>query len=143
MIFCFILFKRTKKKKRKYPAENGGFPAVSSGVKVVIKNKRVSSFSIDNCEIEPGRDYVLVTKSFLTEGKDGYECLAGHCRPLMDPEFALLLSSLVRRSLILQNALLKFGPKKPVSNRFIDKLRKRESDLYSIKAQVEGRIVIE
>lgn len=116
---------------------------MSSGVRVHIKEKKVVSFQIDGVDVDEKKEYVFVTKSFLADGKDGYDCIAGHCKPLMDPEFALLLSSLVRRSIILANALLKFGPKKDISSRFIDKLRRQDSHYYKIRAEVEGRIVIE
>jgi 5'-nucleotidase len=131
----------------RYPAEHGGFPGVSSGVRVVIRDKTAVVFEINGVAVAPDKEYVLVTKSFLADGKDGYDCLAGHCRPLMDPEFALLLSSLVRRALIMANVLARFGtlakPRKPLSNRFIDKLRKKDDRLVTIQARVEGRIVIE
>ncbi len=131
----------------RFPSEHGGFPGVSVGVRLVIRNKKAVAFEINGVPVVPEKDYVLVTKSFLADGKDGYDCLAGHCKPLMDPEFALLLSSLVRRALIMANVLNRFGsvakPRKAISNRFIDKLRKKDERLVTISAKVEGRIVIE
>ncbi len=132
----------------KHPAENGGFPSISSGARVVIRNKKCVTFEMDGIAIEADRDYVMVTKSFLAQGKDGYDCLSGHCTPLMDPEFALLLSSMVRRHTIMAHVAHRLktqtAPKaKAISGRFIEKLRKHDDSLYTITAHVEGRIVIE
>ena len=61
----------------------------------------------------------------------------------MDPEFAVLLSTMVRRALVSANTLIKLGARKPLSNRFIDKLRHKNSGVYEIKAQVDGRLIVE
>ena len=130
----------------KWPHENGGFPTVCSGMEIVVKGGKVTSFLINGEQLvggDPEKKYVLVTKSFLAEGKDGYDCLAGHCELLMDEECAILLSSLVRMALIQQNTLKAFEPKKDTSTRFIDKLRKRDHRYVNIAPKLEGRIVIE
>jgi 2',3'-cyclic-nucleotide 2'-phosphodiesterase (5'-nucleotidase family) len=131
---------------RSWPAENGGFPAICTGMEVKIINHKVKSFKIHGEELvggDPEKKYCLVTKSFLAEGKDGYDCLDGHCKPLMDPDCAILLSSLVRSALISANTLKLLSPKKELSARFIDKLRKRDDRVVALNPVVDGRLIIE
>ena len=126
----------------KWPAENGGFPALCTGMQVCVEAGKVTEFRINGETVISEKKYVFVTKSFIADGKDGYDCLAGHCEPVMDEDCAILLSSLVRGTLIQQNTLKLMAPKRSASDRFIDKLHKRSDRHVEVAPQVEGRLVI-
>ncbi len=132
----------------KYPAEHGGFPCIS-GMKARLKGRKVISLQLlDNSDVKDDKEYVMVTKSFLAEdGKDGFECLKGYCKPLMDKDLAILLSSLVRSALSAANAVLLMQPRKDVSLRFIEKLRnhgkKKDAFHVLVHSEIDHRLIIE
>jgi len=126
----------------KWPAENGGFPTIS-GMRAVVTGGKVVSLKLDNGDdVEDERKYVVVTKSFLADGKDGYDCLKGHCELLMDVDCAILLSSLVRSALMTANALLLLRPRPIASMRFIDKLRHKDNKHMTLHSVTDGRLVV-
>ena len=65
-------------------------------MRAVVTNHKLVSLRLDNGDnVEDDRKYVVVTKSFLADGKDGYDCLKGHCELLMDVSTYLVLCVLL------------------------------------------------
>ncbi len=89
MTLCYAVFGAKIKQAieagcSKWPAENGGFPLIG-GMRAALKNGKIVSLkTASGDEVDDEKEYVVVMKSFLADGKDGFDCLKGHCRPLMD-----------------------------------------------------------
>lgn len=82
-----------------WPRLEGRFPQVS-GMEVEFDagaeaGKRVRAVRVCGAEVDPGRLYTVCTKSYLADGKDGYECLKGS-RVVVSAEEAPLLPTLMR-----------------------------------------------
>lgn len=131
---------------KNYPNESGAFPCVCSGVRLEVSasSRKLVSVKIQGEELigsDPNKMWTIVTKTYLAEGKDGYDCLKG-IQPLMDAECALLLSSMVRYWLTKARTIKMFAPKEPVVTRFVQKLRKnKDTSLPRLNPALEGRIV--
>lgn len=138
----------------KLPAENGGFPAVSAGCAFTysVSAKRVTSATVRGVDLlaNPEHRLVLITKTYLAAGRDGYDVFAGALTPLMDEETALLLSSLVRSRLCVATAANAISEvhedRTALAARAVNRWRKKSS-MHHLKppldAHVEGRIVVE
>lgn len=85
----------------KFPTLDGCWPQIS-GVRIEVDPARppgqrivAARLTQPDREIDLARDYTLVTKSFLADGADGYDCLRGS-RFIIDEEAAQLLKSHIR-----------------------------------------------
>lgn len=105
----------------KYPALEGRFPQVS-GINLTFdpskeEGSRVSDVSIADEPIDLAREYTLVTRDYMSRGKDGFTSLmledeGGTSKSIVSEENGLLISMLLRQyfmSLKILGKWEKFG----------------------------------
>lgn len=83
----------------KYPAHEGRFPQVS-GLRFTFDparppGSRVTDVSVGGRPLELDKSYSMVTKPYMLEGKDGYECFQGK-EFIVDKENGQLLTLMIR-----------------------------------------------
>jgi len=98
------------------PSEDGRYPQVSHLSFGFYENAKkgervdVESVFISGKKIDLKAKYRLATKSYVSRGKDGYNCFK-NCKVLTDPDSGPLLSTAVRNHIMNVNKLLKFEEK--------------------------------
>jgi 2',3'-cyclic-nucleotide 2'-phosphodiesterase (5'-nucleotidase family) len=147
-----------------WPKMEGRFPQVS-GIRFEFDGSKPSgsrvaqaSIRINGAELEMEREYRLVTKEYLAQGKDGYDVLK-RCKVLVDGESCPILPSVVRNHFTELATKNGFNAKKFVSRRGsavvlnnsqadaglkIAELNRKAASgekLAGIRPVVEGRIV--
>lgn len=130
------------------PKQEGRFPQVS-GIRFTFDasrpaGSRVLTATIRGKPLDPAQQYTLATKPYLTEGKDGYDSLAGHPW-VVDQEHGVMITTLIRNYFKKLGVIEKWQMATPAL-RAIRKLTHKEGhehksgDVVSFASELDGRI---
>eukprot|EP01091_Cochliopodium_minus_P015601 TRINITY_DN55_c0_g1_i2.p1 TRINITY_DN55_c0_g1~~TRINITY_DN55_c0_g1_i2.p1 ORF type:complete len:575 (-),score=202.16 TRINITY_DN55_c0_g1_i2:13-1737(-) len=114
----------------KLPAKDGRFPQVS-GISFIFDSslpplKRIKEVKVNGEPLDLNRSYNVSTKTYMLEGKDGYESLKDPIYNI-SPENGKLLSSMVHQHLLKIKILNFFVKKKKSSTLLLQKINDKIS----------------
>eukprot|EP01120_Amphizonella_sp_Union-15-10_P013848 TRINITY_DN6532_c0_g1_i1.p1 TRINITY_DN6532_c0_g1~~TRINITY_DN6532_c0_g1_i1.p1 ORF type:complete len:504 (-),score=98.41 TRINITY_DN6532_c0_g1_i1:161-1672(-) len=125
-----------------YPKHEGRFPQVA-GIKfefdpMLPSGHRIVSVKIGDEDLQPEKEYKLATKSYMAEGKDGYDVLKDK-HYIVDLENAQLLSVIVRKYFLKLDVVTKLSRTalKDAVSAFKGQYKKHDG---SISPVLDGRI---
>lgn len=108
---------------------------------VTVFDKKAQQFEL----LDPNKKYTVVSKSYLTKGKDGYDSFVG-ARVVLDDEECPTLPTLLRNLFTEISVLKKWegctvqGTVVSAATKFKRLIRRSVADPYAISPIVDGRI---
>jgi 5'-nucleotidase len=125
------------------PEEEGKFPVLSGGVKVVFDSSlepgsRIKSAELNGEPIDLLKTYKVATKAYMNDGKDGYTSFMN--KPyVIDHESGQMLSTVFRNYLRQQQVVAAL--QETQEQKAVRLLRKEKGFYAKLNPVVEGRIV--